>query len=186
MRLPHNIVCIDIEATDPDKKLGDIIQIGAVIVNPEFKIIDTFSVYIKPLTAHRNPRAMSVNGISEETLSTAYSLEQALILFENFCKDTRLLSAWGAYFDIEFLKLSYEKIYRRWPFGHKSIDLKSIAIWEFAKQNIPFRDGVKRGCDKLSIQFEGRAHDGLADIQNTVKILQKLLSYEYSPYQKGW
>lgn len=186
MQLPYEIVCLDIETTDTDNKIGDVIQIGAVLVNKEFKIVDSFNIFIKPLSSHRNPKAMAVNKINEDTLSTAYTLENALALFENFCGNAKLLAAWGSYFDVVFLKAQYKKIYREWPFGYKSIDLKSIAIWEFAKQDNPLSGGVFRACERLGIPFEGRAHDGLVDITNTVKILQKLLSYEYSPYSKGW
>jgi len=186
MRLPYDIVCIDIETTDTNSNLGDIIQLGAVLVNTEFKIIDSFNIYIKPLTSHRNKKAMEINGISEEILSTAYSLENALSLFENFCGKTRMLAAWGNYFDIDFLKAAYTKIRRDWTFGYKSIDLKSIAIWEFAKHDLPVVGGVTKCCERLAIPFEGHAHDGLADIKNTIRILQKLLSYDYSPHKKGW
>lgn len=186
MQLPFEIVCIDIETTDSDNILGSVIQISAVLVNKEFKILDSFNVFVKPLTSHRNPKAMAINKISEDTLETAYTLENALSLFENFCKDTKMLGAWGSYFDVAFLKEQYNKIHRDWPFGYRSIDLKSIAIWEFAKMNAPLSGGVFKACERLAIPFEGTAHDGLDDIKNTVKILQKLLSYPYSPFERGW
>jgi DNA polymerase III alpha subunit (gram-positive type) len=186
MQLPFEIVCIDIETTDPDSILGNVIQIGAVLMSKEFKIIDSFNIFIQPLTTHRNQKAMAVNKISEDTLATADTLQNALELFENFCKDTKMLGAWGSYFDVAFLKEQYKKIYKDWPFGYRSIDLKSIAIWEFAKIDAPLSGGVFKACERLAIPFEGTAHDGLDDIKNTIKILQKLLSYEYSPYAKGW
>ena len=186
MKLPYEIICIDIETTDTDSKLGDIIQIGAVAMNKEFKVIDSFSIFIKPLTSYRNPKAMAVNKISEETLASAHTLENALMLFENFCKNAKLLAAWGTYFDITFLRASYAKIYRDWPVGYRSLDLKSIAIWEFAKMDSPLGGGVFKACQRLGIEFEGPQHDGLADIQNTVKILQKMLTYKYSPFETGW
>lgn len=186
MRLPTNLICLDIETTDSDSEIGSLIQIGAVLVNEEFKIIDSFSIYVKPLTTHRSARATAIHKISEDTLANAYTLPNALALFENFCKDTKHLAAWGNYFDVAFLKTQYKKIYRDWPFGYKSIDLKSIAIWEFAKRDVLFTGGVFKACNLLDIPFEGTTHDGLDDIKNTVKILQKLLSYEYSPYKRGW
>ena len=190
MKLPSNIICIDIETTDLSSEFGSVIQIGAVLLNQDFEEIDSFETYIRPLTSHRNSKAMEVNNISEDVLNHAPTLQEALEMFEVFAlqgksrTDKFILAAWGNYFDIPFLKAQYEKIFRTWPFGYKSFDLKTIAVWEFAKRNIEFPGGVKHGLEFLNLSFEGCQHDALADIKNTIRIFKKLLQQEKR--ETGW
>jgi len=178
MRLHTNLICLDIETTDIDSTFGSVIQIGAIAINEKFEKLDSFKTYLKPLHSHRNSAAMAVNRISEDTLSNAPTITDAFEMFETFTlqyddyKRKPLLAAWGNYFDIPFLKAQYDKIRREWPFGHKSIDLKSIAIWEFGKRNIPFSGGIGQGLKYLNLEFDGVYHDGLDDIKNTVTLLQ--------------
>ena len=189
MKLSFDTICLDIETTDVDSRIGSIIQIGAIFLNDEFEEIDSFSTYIFPLDSHRNQKAMAVNKISEDILSHSPTLSEALELFENFVfqkkenKKNRL-AAWGAYFDIPFLRAQYKKINRDWPFGHKSIDLKSIATWELSKRNISLNGGVEKALRYLNLEFEGRQHDALADIKNSVRILKKIAAQE--KLKTGW
>ncbi len=173
MKLPFNLVCIDLETTDTDSKFGSIIQLSAVVVNKSCELIKAreFDTYVQPLDSYRNHRAMRVNKISEEILKTAPTLHEVLLLFESFCDYDNILAAWGSYFDIPFLKKQYEKIYRKYPFSNRYVDLKSIAIWEMAKKDIPLSSGVRRFLKNLDKDFEGTPHNALDDIKNTVKIL---------------
>ncbi len=175
MKFPHNLICIDIESTDPDKHKGSVIQIGAVVVDKDFKIDKTrgeFNLYIQPLDSYRNPKAMAVNKIPEEYLINAISLNDALEMFENFCNGDTKLACWGTYFDVPFLFAQYKKIYRKWPFGYRSFDLKSAAIWESAKHDIPLTSGVSKFLKSINKDFKGSQHDALSDIKNTIRILE--------------
>ncbi|MFA5396027.1 MAG: 3'-5' exonuclease [Methanogenium sp.] len=174
MRLPSNIICIDLETTDSDSKTGSIIQLSAIAVNEEFEPIHarTFDMFIQPLDSYRNPKAMAVNKISEETLKTATPLQEALIMFESFCDNDNILASWGAYFDIPFLRNQYEKIYRKYPFSYRCFDLKSIAIWELGKRGIPIRGGVSKFLNALHKEFSGSQHNAIDDIRNAVEILR--------------
>ena len=174
MELPSNIICIDIETTDSDSKSGSIIQLSAIAVDKNFEPIKAreFDVFIKPLDLYRNQKAMEVNKISEEILKTATPLIEALEMFESFCDNDNILASWGAYFDVPFLKAQYNKIFRKWPFSYRSFDLKSIAIWESAKRNVPTSSGVSRFLNTINKEFIGTPHNALDDIRNTIEILR--------------
>lgn len=175
MKFPHNLICIDIEATDSDKDKGSVIQIGAVIVNKDFEVDRArgeFNLYIQPLDSYRNPKAMAVNKIPEEYLTNGIILNNALEMFESFCDEDDRLASWGAYFDIPFMRAQYSKIGREWPFGYRCFDLKSVAIWESAKRNKPMTSGVTRFLKSINKDFKGTPHDALSDIKNTVRILE--------------
>lgn len=177
MKLPHNLVCIDIETTDLNSDVGSIIELGAVIVDTEFKMLkyESFSEYIQPLDSYRNPKAMAVNQITEQEMKSGLVLQEALELFEAFCGENTFLASWGAYFDIPFLRKQYEKIGRKYPFYHRTFDLKSAAIFGMARKNIPLSGGVSRFLEKQGVNFEGRAHSALDDIINSVRILQNMI-----------
>jgi DNA polymerase III alpha subunit (gram-positive type) len=174
MLLPSKIICFDTETTDVDKHLGSIIQLSAILLDKNFEIVkgEEFNEYIKPIDNHRNTEAMNINKISEETLANAMSLNEVLELFENFCGKGITLSCWPANFDIPFLKCQYEKIGRKWIFGHRFIDLKTIAIWESAKRNNPVKGGIIKHLLSQNKKFEGTQHDALSDIKNAVSIIK--------------
>lgn len=125
MKLPNKFVAIDIECTDSDARKGDVIQIGSIIINEDLSTGFVFETLIHPISDYRNPEAMKVNGISEEELLVAPNIHAALSEFERFTLknigDKSILAAWGAYFDVVFMKTIYEKLNREWPFSRRSI-----------------------------------------------------------------
>lgn len=133
--------------------------------------------YLKPLSAHRSVRAMEVNHISEDILNEAPSIEDALDAFEAFCYEVEarpLLAAWGTYFDVTFMKSFYKKLGRKWKFSYRCLDLKSIAIWEMSKRGKLATGGVDTFLEFAGLEFEGKPHDALDDIRNTIRIIQAL------------
>jgi len=178
MKLPSKYICIDIETTDAEASKGDVIQIGAVVLNEDLSMGSEFMTFLKPTSDYRNLKAMDVNGISEEHLALSPDPNEALERFEEFCLkyDKRpLLAAWGTYFDVTFLRQYYKKIGRKWIFSYRCLDLKSIAIWEVSKRDKETAaGGVHTFLEILGLKFEGKPHDAIDDIKNTLKIIQNL------------
>jgi len=97
-------------------------------------------------------------------------------MFESFCDKDKVLASWGSYFDIPFLKKQYEKINKKWPFGYKTLDLKTIGIWESSKKDL----GIIKGCLSEFIEmnggsFKGTKHNSLDDIKNTVNLIKSFI-----------
>lgn len=179
MILPNKYIALDIETTDSECPPGEPIQIGAVALNEDLSFGESFATYIKPRTAWRNPEAMAVNRISEEVIAAAAEEHEAYAAFEAFChkgtgSNRPIIAAWGAYFDVPFLKRHYETMGRRWPFSYKCLDLKAIWVWEAAKRELDPNAGVESALKQLGLSFEGTPHDGLDDIKNAVRIIQHL------------
>ncbi len=179
MKLPNKYVCIDIETTGTEADYADVIQIGAAILNEDLSSDDRWVDFIKPMSDYRNPEAMRVNEISEETLAAGRDPQQSLADFEEWAMrktgmDRPLLAAWGTYFDITFMRAYYKKIGRKWPFSYRCLDLKSIAIWEAAKKDQSAAGGVDTFLKLNNLEFKGKAHDALSDIINTIRIIQSL------------
>ncbi len=181
MKLPEKLIALDIESTDSDYQKGSIIQIGAVIVNEDLSLGAEFNTLIKPLDNYHNPDARKVHQITDEMLENAPTIQDALDAFEKFAHTASprpLLASWGNYFDITFIRETYRKIGRKYQFSYRSLDLKSIAIWEMAKHTPIHGEGLSGGVNAflnaLGMQFEGTPHNALHDIKNTMRIIQAL------------
>lgn len=183
--LPKNFVAIDVETTggyDPIRY--DIIQIGVAIIDRETgTILKTYSSFVKPLSSDRDPKAMEVNGIKEEQLVNAPDLERVLSNIENLIDgDIRSyrIASWGTYFDVNYLQYSYKKIGRKYPWRYDCYCLKSIIcskVCELANRGIvklPKQWGLKSVMDAMGLEFIGRRHSALADIINTIRLLNYL------------
>jgi len=86
-----------------------------------------------------------------------------------------------------FLEEQYNKINRPWPFCHRSVDLRSIAMWEFAKQDIHYKGGLYTCAKTLNIQREGTKHDALDDITNSANVIKELLHRgNFNNINKDW
>ncbi len=180
MILPNKYVCIDIETTDLDPEKGDVIQLGAVILMEDVSSDYSFLETMAPTSPHRDPKAMEINKIFEEMLSV-YSKDPGVVLdhFERWARSrtgmqTPMLAAWGTTFDVSFLKAYYKKIGREWIFSYKTLDLKTIVVWELAKRNKTISGGVEDILKDMGLEFIGVPHNALDDITNTLRIIQKL------------
>lgn len=177
MRLPHKLVAIDIETTGLFPEAGaDIVQIGAVIVNEDLSMGNTFKSYVKPKSEYRDAKAMQINGISEATLAEAPELEEAMDKLWRFaingtCTTQPSLAAWGPTFDFSFIMAVCHKYGIEARYNFRPIDLKTIAWWEFAHMGTT-SNGVAGYLKKVGLEFEGEKHDALSDIVNTVRLIQ--------------
>jgi DNA polymerase III epsilon subunit-like protein len=178
MNLPDKYIAIDIETTGLTGDIADVVQIGAVVLNEDLTTGPTMSIVIRPTTDFRDPKAMAVHGITEEQLAAADEAEVCLDIFERWCAEhvgrRPQFAAWGAYFDVSFMKAYYKRLNRKWPFSHKAFCLKTAAIWEASTQGISGRGGLGSFVERLGLTFEGKPHDGLDDILMSVKVVQAL------------
>lgn len=177
MRLPHKLVAIDIETTGLFPELGaEVIEIGAVIVNEDLSMGPTYKSYIKPSTSYRDPKAMSINLISEETLADAPALTDVMADLWRFATANTgstqpVLAAWGPNFDVHFLQSACRANGIDFKYNFRPVDIKSIAWWELAKRHTS-SNGVAGYLKKMGLEFEGPKHDALSDIVNTCRLLE--------------
>ena len=174
MNFGKDIVNIDLECTGSDRRLYSICEIGAVLLDKcTLEIKGEFESLIFPYRENFDPSAMKVHGIPKEDLYRAPTLVDVLdtfqlwILREAGVESERkvCLSAWGAYFDIPYLKEAYFFLNREYPFDFRYLDIKAIARWEFALLNQPLTKGGLARCARLlNIPFdESRRHRALED-----------------------
>ena len=101
--LPPKFVVFDLETTGLDERKDQIIEIGAIRVNRDNDVHDTFQTLVKP--TRKIPRAITrLNGISQEMVDReGMPSELAVREFVNFIQDLPLVS-FNAEFDMPFLQ----------------------------------------------------------------------------------
>lgn len=183
-------IAIDLETTDLDPTVGEIVEIGAVYVNEDLSIRGEFQAYVKPSTEYRNPRAMEVNGISEEALKEAKLFTEVMVDFEKWRKEMTsesktTFASWNVAFDSNFLKEQCKKFGVVCPIAYSPLDLKSMAVWELAKRDIRFYGGLSACMDQVGLSFEGKEHSALDDIKNSLRVVKYLYEKEKDQAEKS-
>lgn len=138
--LPPRFVVFDLETTGLDPSKHEVIEIGAIRVNRDSNVHDTFQAVIKP--TKRIPRKITeITGISQDVVEReGEPLESALRSFLNFTEDLPLVT-FNAEFDMAFLyraatqrgltvsnpvSCALKMARRAWP-GRKSYRLSDLA-----------------------------------------------------------
>lgn len=176
MRLPFHLIVFDLETnggTYEDPTAHRIIEIGAIRVDEELRIVDEFSMLVdgRPVL----PEVVAIHGIKDEDLVGKPTFAQAHVEFDEWCgiKQEYLLSAWGAYFDIPVLRAEYQRLGMKFPHRGEAIDIKGAAWMDLLKKGKPVRHlGLEQAAGLYGIPFFGKQHKAVDDARMTVRILQ--------------
>ena len=155
---------------------NEIIEIGAVVLDEEYKEIDSFETLVKPqLNSKVERKIEKLTGITTEMVSSAPLFEDAVKMFFSWCDSIQE--------DIQIYQWSdsdYEQM-------HKEIYLKGYELTErqeklltewcdFQKEfgetlGLERRLSLKNALMYAGIDFEGREHDALFDARNTAALV---------------
>lgn len=174
MRLPYDLIILDLEANMPSGKL---IEIGAVRLMRDGGISkDTFSEFIQidePLTDY----IINLTGITEKDLKKAKNFTEVGLRFYNWAtKHSKniLLCSWGNW-DIPALRKNYEDNLIKYPFRGKSMDIKSIVVFLSCMFGKKLKsDGLTQALKQWGLKFEGERHRAKDDALMTAKLLQTI------------
>lgn len=154
----------------------EIIQIGAVKLDKDFKVVDTFNAYIKPnLYKKIHPYVKKVTSIEEEMLEDKKDFKSEFLNFFNFIGSEKdyILCVWGnsdiraLYRNLKYYNLIKDKLILKY------IDIQSITT-SYLKYNKGASIGLKTATELLEIESKDDFHNALSDALYTAKILQKL------------
>lgn len=154
----------------------EIIQIGAVLLDQDFNIYDTFNEYVKPEYGKLDKFITNLTGITEDNLSDADKLSNVLRGFEEWLPDGELVGISWSDTDNNQLIREVDK---------KSIYISSklqsvLARWvdcqpQFSdKMKMEKLYSLEEALIATDICTEGRAHDGLVDAYNTGLLFAKM------------
>ena len=156
----------------------EIIQIGAVLLNENLDVIDTFMEYVKPVYGNIDTQIHRLTGIYREDLKDAKSLEEVLYEFINFIPKDAVIVSW-----------SLNDLYQIMD----ELDEKEIYIEAMESYFETWEDCQEMFSDKMNaykiyklsealrianIEMDVHEHDALADAINTAKLFKKILVEE--------
>ena len=151
---------------------GEIIQIGAVKLDDDFNVVDTYSRLIKPVFYRKmHFKVEQLTGIRKQDLSDALPFSDVFSDFIKWCGDCHVFLIWGTD-DIPILRQNLEiNKYKEYTVG-TWYNLQII----YTSQNESEHDQValSTACDVLGIEQDLPLHNALNDALYTMRICQKL------------
>lgn len=185
------MLIIDLEATCDDKPTWnradmEIIQIGAVIVDPAGQTIKTYNAFAKPsIHPVLTDFCKNLTGITQEQIDTARPLKAVLRDFNEWAAMNENFfggywGSWGAYDLKQFMRdaerqrvdmFDLLEIYR-----HHNLK----QLWADARRQRPC--GLGKALDIEGLKFDGRAHNGLDDARNIARLptIRKIIKSLYT------
>lgn len=173
-----NYIIFDLEATCWEVRrpsyIQEIIEIGAVKINPYAEVAGTFNKFIKPVYHPTlSPFCRELTSINQEDVERAEIFEEVIEEFQNwiglFDNEDYLLCSWGFFdrkaltHDCELHDLEIEWLEKHISLKHQFKDIKNL--------NKPI--GLKRAVEKEGFEFEGIHHRGMDDAVNLAKLFVK-------------
>lgn len=152
----------------------ELIEIGAVLLNNTYEIVDRFKTYVSPDYGEIDRYIQNLTGITKNNIDDAPSMKDALELFVNWLPEDAVLVSWSD---------NDEKQIR------KETELKNIEIpglkkyldnWEDCqktfgeKMNSPKKYRLSEALIIADIDYDENLHDGLVDAENTAMLFAKM------------
>jgi DNA polymerase III epsilon subunit family exonuclease len=160
--LPARFIVADLETTGLDPDTDQIIEIGAIRVNRDSNMHETFTVLVNP-GRKLPPKIVKITGITDSALQDGCDIERAMSDLLDFVGEDMLVF-YNAEFDIAFLTNAAHRIGRRIP-------NKVCCALETARAAWPGRESYKLVdlSEESGLGTDG-AHRALADCKRTVTI----------------
>lgn len=177
IRLPFDLIVIDLEANTPS---GNLIEIGAVKLLRDGGIHpDTFQSFIR-IDEELSPYIIQLTGITENDIGSVPYFDAVIAQFEKWATtETKniILASWGNW-DIATLRAAYEQCSRKYPFRGKTLDIKSIIFWMgLITGKKKYDGGLTTTMKQWGLDFEGDKHRAMHDARNTALLLQKVWKF---------
>ncbi|MFV0366515.1 MAG: exonuclease domain-containing protein [Mangrovibacterium sp.] len=189
--MKEHYLCLDLEMSGVVPGTHDIIQIAAVLLDEDFKILSEYESLVFPMYETTfDPESKKIHGISRSQLNDAPAMEEVLDELEYWLREEGGYSSrrsmqqlkicgQGINNDISFLKDAYHTVQMSWPFAHQFIDLQDIALYY---NRILKANGMKpsKGVNlssvakRLDLSRAGDQHHALEDVRLTAQCLSKL------------
>ena len=179
-----NFVIFDVETTDPHAGalLGgtpEIIEIGAVLVNRSWQVLNEYSQLIRPERMDFVTEFTSqLSGLRPEMLEESPTFEEMWKSWAEFTryKSFRLFS-WGGT-DIHQLRHAYSSVRLGYPHNDMPIDIASMVyMWGSTRGWNPKGLGLASVCKELGITIQGH-HRAMADAHLALQVLKHMFNSE--------
>ncbi|MEK7150628.1 MAG: 3'-5' exonuclease [Patescibacteria group bacterium] len=171
-----NIAITDFEFTGLDPLQHEIIEVGVIVVDGKtMQEITRFEVKIKPTHLETaSGESLAVAGYKEIDWENALTLQDALTKYLSITQNC-IFAAWCSPYDWIFLLEAFKKTQLQNPFGHRSIDIFTVA-YEKLKNNQNITGlGLSSLCTYFEIPKEPMPHRAINGAQSALEVYKKLL-----------
>lgn len=152
----------------------EIIQIGAVVVNDELELGDSYMSYVAPEFGTVDPFIEKLTGISRRDVQGAPKLKQALEDFLKWLPEDCTLVSWS----------DNDEYQIRRELEEKGIEVEGLEPYLDSWIDCQYTFGEKMDADKsyrlsealiiADIDYDDGEHDALVDAKNTAKLFIKM------------
>lgn len=182
-------VCLDLEMNEltskerkPLKGLkGEVIQIGAVMLDENFNCISQFNTYVKPVYGSISEEITKITGITNDAVAHADTFSSAMYKLYSWAgKDDITTFCWSEsdykqLWDEIYIKARTHDEYRE--FLKTFVDLQAGLDRALKTKKSLSLDAAMKLCH---LKFKGQRHTAFADAFNTARILNKVQSSNLS------
>lgn len=156
---------------------NEIIEIGAVLLDEDYKELDIFQTYVKPCFSQELRRhIVHLTGITDETLQFAPGFAEALKAFFDWCLrcgDKVQIIQWS---ESDYTQISGEILQKQYLLSEQEKAL--MEGWhDFQKEygdviGAEHETSLSYAVMLAGEEFEGKRHDALHDARNTARIFK--------------
>jgi inhibitor of KinA sporulation pathway (predicted exonuclease) len=173
-------IMIDLEMNKIEKQKrgkhklsSELIEIGAVRMDEEFQVVDTYQSYVKPEFGAMDEVIIRLTGITDDKLTDAPDFHQAMDDFAQWIGDAPArFYSWSMSDIRQFQHESDFKSYQGEIIPRMESDWVDFQE-EFAKLlGLPHKIKLSYAVSAADYEFQGAQHTALADAVNTAEILR--------------
>ena len=151
---------------------SEIIEIGAVKLNEKKKIIDSFSILVKPFFIKKVQKyILAVTHLTDGQLAEGVAFPKAVDAFFKWCGEDYVLCTWGCS-DIPELKRNLAYYNLDYKVSDEFIDLQ--IKYSLCREGNKVQHSVKAAVEDLRIKENMEYHRAINDAIYTAKIFQKI------------
>lgn len=154
---------------------NETIQIGAVLLNKKYEVVDEFNTYVRPEFGSLDWFITNLTGITSKDLKSAPTMREAMKAFIAWIPEDAFVVSWSDN-DLKQIQKEaeaklieeerLESILATW------IDCQKMFSERLEEERI-FR--LSEALIAADIIQEGHEHDGLVDAENTAKLFAKMM-----------
>lgn len=163
---------------------NETIQIGAVMLDENYNIVDKFMTYVSPQYGFITPAIERLTGISRQKLEGAPDMSTALKMFASWLPEQTILAAWSENDEMQIMR----------EIKGKEIEFEGINkitdCWVDCQITFSEIIGNKRrynlqeALNLSGIEYDLHIHDGLVDACNTALLFKKMKTEKVFSFSK--
>jgi len=175
----RKLVFLDVETTGFDPIKHEIVELGAVVVEPQgsyqnLKVLHELDIKVKPTRIEdADPGALRVNGYDEAQWMFAHDLAEAMQELSAKAKGCSIV-AHNIAFDWSFIQQAYDTTGVENTLHYQKLDTLSMAFIKLHKDPDLSNLSLRALCEYFGI-VNTNAHTALADTRATVEVFKGLM-----------